>query len=340
MNAADLKEKLRDYALSEHIDMIGFAGIERFENAPAEFHPCNIYPETKTVIVIAIRVLRGLMESLDNGQVVPYNAHGYGGINEQFMREAKQRVACWLEDYGFSGVPVIQWIGSPHQEPIICHRTAAVAAGLGEIGWSKVFLSKKFGPLQRFGIILTDAVFPSDPLQIGQICDGCKACVRTCPGQAISKDEAFEFEISGETIRHAKVDMYKCTRAHHGSVKDTHPCPPDDFDISDINMKYETLRKETSKDETDDYALAHKAVTEVVNRYPHPLFSLVGQLGHSCAHCGAQGCYRACLEHLEKRGLLDKDFANQYRSKMKPIAKKEIRKYTRVAAKGQEVLKE
>ena len=31
-----------------------------------------------------------------------------------------------------------------------------VAAGLGEIGWSKVFMTKKFGPRQRIHAIITD----------------------------------------------------------------------------------------------------------------------------------------------------------------------------------------
>ncbi|MBF0244584.1 MAG: hypothetical protein HQL31_04865 [Planctomycetes bacterium] len=312
MDPLELKDNLRQSSRQSNLDMIGFANIDRFDNAPDEFHPCNIYPQTKTVIVIGIRVLRGLMESLDNGQLIPYNSHGYGGINEQFMREGKQRIACFLEDHGYSGIPVIQWTGSPHQEPIICHRTAAVAAGLGEFGWSKVFLSKRFGPLQRFGVILTDADLPSDPLQIGQICDGCKACVRECPAGAIPKDQSLKLEIDGHTMTHAKVDMYKCTRGHHGSIRETHPRPPEDFNIDDIDRKYEGMRKE-SKDDTDDYVIGNKARGEVLERYPHALFSLVPALGNSCAFCGARGCYRACLEHLEKRGLLDKGFYNQYR---------------------------
>ena len=35
-------------------------------------------------------------------------------------------------------------------------RLAAVACGLGEMGWSKMFLTKEFGPLQRLAFIFTD----------------------------------------------------------------------------------------------------------------------------------------------------------------------------------------
>ena len=36
-------------------------------------------------------------------------------------------------------------------------RIAAVACGLGEIGWSKMLLTPEFGPLQRVAFIFTDA---------------------------------------------------------------------------------------------------------------------------------------------------------------------------------------
>ncbi len=333
--AGELKKELRKFALKQGIDMIGFAGIERFAEAPEEFHPRNIYPKTKTAVVLGIRVLRGLMESLDEGMHIPYNAHGYGGINEWFMRDARQKVSCWIEDHGYSAVPVIQWTGTPHQEPIMCHRTAAVAAGLGEFGWSKVFLSKKFGPLQRFGIVLTDAELPSDPLQIGEICDKCMACVRACPGKAIPKKESVSLKIDGRTITHAKVDMFLCTKAHHGGTKETHPRPPEDFDVSEIDMKYERLRKE-SKDDTSDYALGGAAAREVQAKYPHPIFGLVGNLTKSCAYCGARGCFRACLEHLEKRGLVDRRFLSIYSCRPEKNAEaKQVRK-----ANGQEVYTE
>ncbi|MBU0715274.1 MAG: hypothetical protein KJ964_07955 [Verrucomicrobia bacterium] len=311
MNSNEIKEELRSYALKNGADMLGFANIDRFNDAPEEYHPRNIYPKVKTVVVMGIRVLRGLMESLDNNCYIPYNAHGYGGINEQFMRDLKQKVACWLEDHGCSGVPVIQWTGAPHQEPIMCHRTAAVAAGLGEFGWSKVFLSKRFGPLQRFGIVLTDADLPSDPLQLDNLCDKCMACARACPGKAISNKESVAINLDGREIRHAKVDMYRCTVAHHGGLAETHPCAPDNFDTADIEARYAELRKK-SKDDTDDYVLGMAAVTEMNRKHPHPLFSMVSILGRSYAHCGAKGCYRACLAHLEQRGLLDGNFTNKY----------------------------
>lgn len=343
MDKVSFKNRLRTFALENGADMLGFANIQRFDDAPAEFHPRNIYLRVRTVVVVGIRVLRGLMESLDHNLVIPYNAHGYGGINEQFMRDLRQKVASWLEDNGFSGVPVIQWTGTPHQEPIMCHRTAAVAAGLGEFGWSKVFLTKRFGPLQRLGVVLTDADLPSDQMRTGQICDKCMLCVRACPGQAIPKDDAVSFTLGGQQVTHARVDMYKCTLTHHGGHKETHPGPPADFDVSEIQSRYEALRGQT-RDDTEAYRLGHRAAREIQEKYPHPLFGLVASLGHSCAHCGARGCFRACLEHLEKRNALDKRFFNRYRSGKQdpksPTSRDRLRAGMIRNVGGQEVYKE
>lgn len=63
-------------------------------------------------------------------------------------------------------------------------------------------------------------------------------------------------------------------------------------------------------DDTRSYVLGGMLRDEVWRRYPHPISGLVGSIGLSCAYCGAKGCFRACLEHLEKRGMLTK--TNKY----------------------------
>ena len=63
-------------------------------------------------------------------------------------------------------------------------RIAAVACGLGEIGWSKMLLTPEFGPLQRVAFIFTDAEFDEyDKIYDGKpLCRKCGACVIECPG--------------------------------------------------------------------------------------------------------------------------------------------------------------
>lgn len=83
---------------------------------------------------------------------------------------------------------------------MINHRIAAVTAGLGEFGYSKVFLSKRFGPLQRIGVLLTDTEMKPDPIVVGHICDHCMECVKDSLGKAISASETTTIEIDGHKI--------------------------------------------------------------------------------------------------------------------------------------------
>ena len=55
-------------------------------------------------------------------------------------------------------------------------RLAAVACGLGEIGWSKMLLTPEFGPLQRVAFIFTDAELEYDEMYSGPpLCRRCEA---------------------------------------------------------------------------------------------------------------------------------------------------------------------
>lgn len=170
------KEALKEYALNEAgANMIGIASIERFDDCPPDFHPHRLNDRARTVIVVGLRILRGSMRGFEQGTSrIPYNTYGYGGIDHIHMRDTLYRLGGYIEDHGFEAVPTLPWTGMPPLEPIINHRLAAVAAGLGEIGYSKVLLTDKFGPMQRPGIMLTDAEIEPDPIKEPGICD--KSC--------------------------------------------------------------------------------------------------------------------------------------------------------------------
>src|SRR4030065_434208 len=59
-------------------------------------------------------------------------------------------------------------------------RVVGAAAGLGELGHSKVLLTPQFGPRQRVFAVFTDAELEPTPLFEGSVCDGCKLCVKEC----------------------------------------------------------------------------------------------------------------------------------------------------------------
>jgi epoxyqueuosine reductase QueG len=64
-------------------------------------------------------------------------------------------------------------------------RHAAVGAGLGVIGKSRLLLTHKWGPRVRLGAVVTDAPLMADKPIEERLCDDCDLCVQSCPGQAL-----------------------------------------------------------------------------------------------------------------------------------------------------------
>ena len=187
-------EQVKRCARMSGADLVGIANIERFADAPPETHPWSIYPETRSVIVIACRILEGSYKGIEQGtDWAAYWIYGYGagtcGTLSPRLRVLRGSLPNGHEAVHTGGSatlleqPAKRLPVAPGRMPsdVSVHtRITAALAGLGELGWSKVFLTPQFGPRQRFTIILTDAELEPDPLMREHLCDRCMACVRGC----------------------------------------------------------------------------------------------------------------------------------------------------------------
>lgn len=305
------KEKIRKYAKQCGADLCGFASMDRFEGAPKQMDPRYIFPDAKTCIVLAFRIPRGYFRGIEEGTYFAnYTAMGYAGINEVYGPIVLRELCCYLEDYGYEAVPVPNIAfrdnapsqvdfrveepelisipveeGKPAPDVLIDMRAAAYAAGLGEYGWSKVFLTPEFGPMQRFVALLTDFEVEPDPIFEGKICDRCMSCARMCTGGAISTTESDHLYIAGHDVEFAKLDKAACQNAYRGGIAEYNP-----FDVSGKGLG-------------DDWATSQ-------NRFGLELY-----MRHNHALEGARGCMRECYIHLEKKGVLTHKFKNEFRKK-------------------------
>lgn len=83
--------------------------------------------------------------------------------------------------------------GRPAPDIMIHLRIAGFLAGLGEIGFSKTFLTPEFGPRQRLGVVLTDLELEPDPMYNGpKLCNRCMACMKACPGNAFNLEKTIQ----------------------------------------------------------------------------------------------------------------------------------------------------
>jgi epoxyqueuosine reductase QueG len=75
------------------------------------------------------------------------------------------------------------------QTRVLAHlslKHAAVSCGMGQIGRSNLLLTPEFGPHQRLGAIITEAVLKPDAPKNFDLCDNCGKCAEACPSRALS----------------------------------------------------------------------------------------------------------------------------------------------------------
>jgi len=279
--------------------------------------PKQIFPRARSVIVIAVRIPRGCYRGIHEGTFwASYMVYGYKRLNLQIRPLIVYETARFIEDHGWEAVPVPPH--PPESQPwrtplspdrpgpdVYPHfRLAAVAAGLGEIGLSKVFLSPQFGPRQRLGMILTDAELEPDPLFDGEICDRCGRCISECPG-ALSEDRRVEVQIGGRRFVWADIDTGKCHLAHHGGTAETSPFFAKTFRGLRIRVRDQEMRW---GGEVGRFVMA------LGERIPYHR-RMWRQVRGYWAFCGARGCIQACMDHLERAGRIKARFKTPFRTR-------------------------
>ena len=141
-----LEALIRDNLKKCNIDIIGFAGKDRFEAVPAQHNPFSIFPEGKTVIMLGKRICRGALRGVEEGtNFGDYRLFGNVWLEDEFLSIACYDLVSLLEDNGYeacpifpnpselgpSGVSVAEGRPAPNVYPDFDY--AAVACGLGEI---------------------------------------------------------------------------------------------------------------------------------------------------------------------------------------------------------------
>lgn len=300
------------------VDVVGIAPISRFANAPERMHPANIFPDCKSVISIVQPIPRGTYRGITEGtHWNNYTYYAYNRLNTVFRPMVTDELARFIEDHGYEAVPVYPGVpetypnrpnpvpGRPAPDVNVQVRIAAVACGLGEIGWSKVFLHPVFGPRVRIGTILTDAELEPDPLvKPGTLCKRCMKCVRDCPGNAIPARDGptVTIRIDDQDYSWGDVHMGRCTATHHGINYKASPFLKRYFPGFNLDIANTTMSEELA------YKLTHSIGLATWGRenpeFPGTLASpYIKQVSAHCGYlavCGAKGCIRACMEFQEK----------------------------------------
>lgn len=300
-----MKNKIVEFALNNGADIVGFASAERFEKDSPIF---KIFPQTKTVIGIAFRVLRGIYRGIEEGSTYfQYATMAVENMEETVMPMTQMRLAMMLEEEGYIAVPQRRhqniMAESDGTNPEVHYATiyrgkteecqidfldTAIKCGLGEKGLHNVLLTDKFGPMVRYCFILTDAEIEQSEIVNNGLCDNCGKCINACPGNAISEN--------------GDVDAWQCSVYYRGANGTKNPFMPLDA-YSDIEERMDIISGNLKVDSQK----ARKIMNET---------NFYGGVNHSYnpSICG-RACDIACYIHLEEKGVLTKSFKTPFRKR-------------------------
>ncbi|MDH7571225.1 MAG: 4Fe-4S binding protein [Armatimonadota bacterium] len=310
-------QQVKEYARECGADLVGIGSMERFEGAPIQFDPRYIFPEAKSIIGLGFRIHRGLLRGIEEGTYFAgYPAMGYANINDVYAPMVLREVGNFLEDMGYEAVlyqntSVRLGCGAgkavapdkPRPDVFLHFRIAAFICGMGEIGYSKVFLTPQFGPRQRLAFILTDAPLEPDPLFEGKLCNRCMRCVTECPAGAISAHKRVQVTVAGKTLEWGELDTVKCGVVFQTSTPEYGPFLDEELGASIRAL----VADETGADAPP------KANSRMVREKLAYTRNAWESYHHPGALCGARGCIRACMVHLEETGKVANQFHTPFR---------------------------
>lgn len=216
------KQSVIDFAKNEDFDLIGFASRDRFKDVPEDKNPFTIAPDAKTVIVVGKRITRGTLRGIEEGtNFEDYTRFGMKELEHDYVSESVFNLSRFIERFGKEAVPIFTTnatattYGNSNDQVVPDINYAATACGLGVVGLNGLFLTERFGPRQKFQMIVTDAEFESDPLVTRKLCDECGVCKKSCPLHAI-KDETDNFNVCGLEVPVARINYGACAVCKNG----------------------------------------------------------------------------------------------------------------------------
>ena len=184
INSEKIKQLVKDLGA----DLCGIASVDRFEEAPENFRPTDIFPECKSLIVF----LKGTPRSSNYAlNCVPYTF-----VNSMIMNIIDKLtidILYELEDLGVKCVPIPSDDPYEYWEPensygraILSLRHAGYLSGLGVLGKNTLLINDVYGNMIQIGAILVDIELKADPIATYKGCiDSCRICIESCPQKAL-----------------------------------------------------------------------------------------------------------------------------------------------------------
>ncbi|MBN1573224.1 MAG: epoxyqueuosine reductase [Deltaproteobacteria bacterium] len=184
MDAKELKEKV--FLLGA--DLCGIAPVSRFFDAPEGFHPSDIYPDGRSVVIFASHFPKSTFEP---STTVPYTF--VRNLLVDKLDQISFQLSLYLEERGIGSIPIPSsdpyefWDSArSHGRGIISLKHAGYFAGLGVIGKNTLLMNEVYGNMIWLGGVLVSVDLEPDPIALYEACKpGCALCLDSCPQRAL-----------------------------------------------------------------------------------------------------------------------------------------------------------
>ena len=180
----DATSDLRERILALGATLVGFADMEGVLEGELARWP--------RAISIALAFPDEVIEPIAKGPTLEY-FEAYNHFNERLNEIAAQTVQ-FIRNLDYQAEFIAATVGNggldePGMRVGFQHKTAATRAGLGWVGKSALLITYGCGPRVRFVTVFTDMPLEVGTPVVASECARCIACVRACPGRAISGED-------------------------------------------------------------------------------------------------------------------------------------------------------
>lgn len=162
--------RYEEWLQKEQYGSMGF--LAREDHRAKRNDPRLLFPEARSACVLAVPYK--LFPKEGDLEIASF-AH-YKDYHDEITRLAKQLME--------TAAPAVSYRICVDSAPIL-ERSLAVRAGLGWIGKSSMFISRRFGSAVMLCVILIDAEIEPDPPFSEDLCGICRRCAEACPAGCI-----------------------------------------------------------------------------------------------------------------------------------------------------------
>ena len=188
-----LKNRIIQFCRDAGADLIGFASVERWDEAnevPPQFRPQSLWEPARTIIVMGVGMPLPIIETTPSILHKETYTTSNSVLDAMAFNLVRYLIRMGSAAYfftrdGYSSLRIFRY----KPTAAFSHKMAAKYAGLGTVGLSNCLLTPEFGSRVRFVSVFISEPLEPDPVIEKDVCIKCGACAKCCPVDAITISE-------------------------------------------------------------------------------------------------------------------------------------------------------